>query len=97
MAKYSFTVDDIKESIRHLKKGRSAASDQLQAEHQQYASPRLFVLPSLIFNAEVIHHFITLSLMDTVLIPILKDKNGDVTDENSYQPIAMTTVVSKVF
>ena len=35
--------------------------------------------------------------MDTVLIPILKDKKGYVTDESNYRPIAISTVVSKLF
>ena len=34
---------------------------------------------------------------DTVLVPIVKDKNGDITDIDNYRPIAITSVASKVF
>ena len=94
---YLFTVEDVKECVKHLKKGKSAACDQLQAEHLQYASTRVSVLLSFLFNAIVVHDFIPLSLMDTVLIPIVKDKKGDVTDQDNYRPIAITTVLSKLF
>ena len=84
---YSFTVDDIKVSNKHLKR-----VDQLQAINYtlsilQDASPRLLVLSSLFCNAVVIYTVIPLSLMHTVLIPILKDTKGDVIDENNYRPI----------
>ena len=34
--------------------------------------------------------------MDTVLIPIVKNNKGDVTDSNNYRPLAITTVMSKI-
>ena len=40
---------------------------------------------------------VTSPLMDTVLIPIIKDKKGDITDADNYRPIAITSVTSKIF
>ena len=34
--------------------------------------------------------------METIIIPIIKDKKGSVTDKNNYRPIAITSVISKV-
>jgi hypothetical protein len=35
--------------------------------------------------------------MKTLIVPVVKDKHGDVTDKDNYRPIALTTIVSKVF
>ena len=35
--------------------------------------------------------------MDTILIPIVKDKNGNITDQDNYRSITTTTVLSKLF
>ena len=35
--------------------------------------------------------------MDSLLVPLLKDKKGDITDKDNYRPIAITSVFSKIF
>ena len=35
--------------------------------------------------------------MDTLIIPLVKDKKEDIGSSDSYRPISLTTVVSKVF
>jgi hypothetical protein len=34
--------------------------------------------------------------METIIVPIIKDKRGSVTDKDNYRPIAVTTVLSKI-
>lgn len=43
-----------------------------------------------------VHKFLPKIAMENVLIPIIKDKCGDVTDANNYRPIAITSVFSKL-
>ena len=45
----------------------------------------------------IVHGYMCKSMMDTVLIPIIKDKKGDISTKDNYRPIAIATVFSKLF
>ena len=51
---------------------------------------------SLLFNLCIVHGFLPDHLISSVLIPIVKDKSGDVMDKGNYRPIALSSVISKV-
>ena len=63
-------------------------------EHFKYAHPKLSLLLCIGFNCMLIHGH--KSLMDTVLVLILKDKKGNVTSADNYRLIAITNVSSKI-
>ncbi len=71
--------------------------DNLFAEHLLYASPSIHALLSICFDAFIVHGFRPSDLTDTVLVPIVKDKTGDISDKGNYIPIALASVISKVF
>ena len=52
---------------------------------------------SILFNLCLRHGFIPHACIDTVLVPIVKNKNKNVQDINNYRPIALATVISKLF
>ena len=65
-----------------------------------YASPIVGLHPLLIicFNAFIVHGFLPSDLTDTALVPIVKENTGDIiSDKGNYRPIALASVVSKVF
>ena len=67
------------------------------AESIRYAGVKINILLSLLFNAIVCHCYIPLKLMDTLIVPIIKDKKGDITSKyTNYRPIALTTIMSKL-
>ena len=43
------------------------------------------------------HGFLPSSLTDSVIIPIVKDKCKNISDAGKYRPIALSSVLSKVF
>jgi exonuclease III len=90
------TPKDIYDAIHHLKAGKSAGLDGIFSEHYTYASPKIACILSLLFNSCIIHGFLPKELMDTVIVPIVKDKKADITSMDNYRPIAITCIVSKI-
>lgn len=84
-------------SIKQLKSGKSCGLDYLQSEHFKNACDKLSVLLCLCFNSMILHGYVTEGFSDTILIPIIKDKKGNITDPDNYRPIAISSVTSKIF
>ena len=52
---------------------------------------------AIAFNAMVIHNYIPESMLDTIIVPLIKDKHGNISDSDNYRPLALTCVASKLF
>jgi exonuclease III len=90
------TPVDVEAAICKLKKNKALGLDGIASEHFIYASKKVAVYLSLLFNCMMRHGHVPNKLMDTVLISLVKDKKGVMTDKNNYRPIAITCVVSKI-
>ena len=51
----------------------------------------------MLLNSMLIHGYLPDDLMLTHIIPIVKNKKGDITSKDNYRPIAISSVLSKVF
>ena len=91
-----FTPEEVYKSLKELKNGKSAGLDLIYGEHFKYAHPKVTVLLSLVFNSIVIHGYIPKALMDTVLVPLVKDKKRSLMESDNYRPLAITCVASKI-
>ena len=67
------------------------------AEHLTYTGANIHVLLSVCFNACVVHGFLPSTMTDTILVPIIKDNTGNASSKANYRPIALKSVLSKVF
>ena len=65
-------------------------------EHFKNASYRLNVVLSVVLQAMLKHGFLPKQFTLTMIVPILKSKNGDITSKSNYRPIALATVCSKI-
>ena len=88
---------EVTDAIKDLKRGKSPGLDGLNSEHYKYASPRVAALLTFVFNSCIVHNFLPKEFMDTIIVPIVKDKKADITSMDNYRPIAITSVVSKIF
>ena len=89
--------NDVKSAIASLCVNKACGMDSLSAEHLLYASPEIHTLLAICFNAFIVHGFLHRSLTDSVIIPIVKDKCKNISDIGNYRPIALSSVLSKVF
>ena len=85
------TVDEVAPIINQLGIGKAAGCDSLCSESLKHADGRLYILLSMLFTVVFSHGIVP----DTIIIPIVKNKCGDVTDKNNYRPIATANVLSK--
>ena len=92
-----FTPVEIKSAIESLKGNKASGTDNVFAEHLKYARAKIHVLLSICFNACMVHGCLPSTMTDTILVPIIKDKTGNASSKANYRPIALTSVLSKVF
>ncbi|XP_073960531.1 uncharacterized protein [Choristoneura fumiferana] len=91
-----FDARDVADVITHMKRGKSPGHDGLSIEHLLHAGGHLPRVLAILFNLCVSHSYLPLNLMKTIVVPIIKNKTGIVSDIQNYRPISLATVVAKV-
>lgn len=77
--------------------GKACGPDSLSAEHLLYAHPSLIVHLKLLFGLIFLHGFVPDEFGSGIIVPLIKDKSGNLNDTHNYRPITLTPVISKVF
>ena len=91
------TVELIDKCIHKLKLGKACGPDNLSSEHLLNSHPALVVHLCLLFRGMASHGFVPNEFGKGIIIPLLKDKLGDVNDVNNYRGITLIPVISKLF
>ena len=86
----------MKHAINKLKMGKGAGTDSTLGEHFKYAQSKVTGLLSRLFNTMFPHNYLPCMLVETNIVPIIKNKKALITDKDNYRPIAITSVVSKI-
>ncbi len=92
-----FTPCHMANVISDLETGKSPGPDSITAEHIKYSDPTVNVLLSIFVNCCIIHGFLPDGLMETFIVPIVKNTKGVISSKDNYRPIAITSVFSKLF
>ena len=92
----SVTVDEISKAIKQLEKGKSAGPDSICAEHIIYSSRIIPFHLSLLFSAILRYTVIPTKLMDVFIVPIIKNKCGNISSKENYRPISLSCIISKL-
>ena len=93
----SVSTEEVTETISKLKKGKSCGPDGICAEALKAAHRKVYLLLSLCFSLCKSHGYIPQPLIETTIVPIIKNKAGNLSSGNNYRPIALANVMSKVF
>ena len=71
---------EVSQAIVILDNGKACGLDNIFSENLKYEGSRISVLLSLCINAFLIHGYLPSSMIDTVFVPVVKNKAGDITD-----------------
>jgi exonuclease III len=90
-------VETVDRCLRDMKKGRAPGVDGIQTEHLLFAHPLVIVLFCCLFNIMLLHGAVPNLFSTGVIVPIVKDKQGDITDVTNYRGITLSPCISKLF
>jgi len=92
------SVEDVDYVIRNIMKcGKAAGADNLTLEHIIYSHPSIVLHLCNLFNLMLKHGYVPDQFGRGIVIPLVKDKNGDVTNSQNYRGITVSPVMSKIF
>ena len=86
----------VTEAIKNLSMNKSCGLDGITAEHLKYASERLPYLFSMCITSFFIHGFLPESMLSVLVVPVIKDKAGNINSKDNYRPIALASIISKI-
>ena len=78
---------DVSHLISQLKCGKAAGSDDLCWEYFKITHDKLKLLLSMCFTLIFTHSYLPSSMIETIIVPIVKDMCGHLSDSNNYRPI----------
>jgi hypothetical protein len=92
-----FSVNEVRIALASLKKNKAPGLDKISPEMILYAGNNLSHCLSFLFNMCICHSFVPDSFSTSVIVPVVKDKNGKCDSFDNYRPISLVTMFSKVF
>ena len=90
-------VSEVKITIKHLDINKTCGMDGIYAEHLKHCDKRIVPLLAMCITGFIVHGFLPNSLLSVVLVPIIKDKCGKTKNKENYRPIALASIMSKIF
>ena len=90
------STKSVSEIISKLECKKSAGPDGIDAEYLKFLTIKIHVLLSMCFTLCLTHGYIPQAMIETTIVPIVKNKSGNLSDSNNYRPIALATIVSKM-
>ena len=92
------SVEDFDKVVfESMKRGKSPGLDSVVIENVIFSHPSVMVHLTRLFNLMIKHGFVPSNFGKGVLVPLLKDKSGDVCCSDNYRGITLSPVISKIF
>ena len=80
------SVNEVLKLVDNLERNKSAGMDGQNGECMKNAYVILSILVSFCFTCMLKHSCLPPAMLDSVIIPLLKNKCGDLSDKNNYRP-----------
>ena len=91
------TMSEVLEVVKDLPNRKSSGLDGLNGESLKYADHLLCLLLSICYTCMFKHSYMPQSTINSIIVPLVKNKCSNLTDKNNYRPIALSSITSKVF
>ena len=91
------TVTEVRSIVNKFANNKAIGIDGIPNEFFKYANLNILIFLSFIFNSFISHCFLPKSIMNVLVVPLLKSKLKDPSDSSNYRPIAIATSASKIF
>ena len=87
----------IDKCIRSLKLEKACGPDELSAEHLVQAHPSLVIHICFLFRSKILHGFVPDKFGVGIIVPLVKDKTGEMNNGSNYCAIILIAVIFKLF
>ena len=94
---HNATLESVIDATFSLKKDKCADDGGLNAEHFFNAPLLLFDRLQLLFKKMLLHGFVPHQFQRGTIIPLVKDRQGNLGDMNNYRGITIAPIISKIF
>ena len=91
------TMTEVSQIGKDLLNGKSSGLDGLNGESMKHAHPLLCLLLSICFTSMFKHCYMPKSIINSVIIPVIKNKSGDFTDKIIIDQSHYSSIISEVF
>ena len=91
------STDVVREAVSHLKKNKTDPLFKFTSDCLSNAPSILFEHLATVFRSWLIHGHVTEMLLLSTLVPIIKDKMGNLCSSDNYRSIAISSLVLKIF
>lgn len=84
---HKFSVNNVTLALSQQKLGKAAGPEGICMEAFLYGGHRLHLYLSLLFNAFLLYEYLPSAFMEATIIPLVKNKSGDLTDVSNLGPL----------
>lgn len=88
---------DISTVVKSLRSNKADGVDNISSDCIRNGNITLYYYISLLFNSMFTHGSVPESFLLSTMIPIVKNKMGDISNSDNYRAIALSSLLGKVF
>ena len=98
LAEFPFIdVNSIQRCVNILKTNKAAGFDGLVAEHIINSHPAIILHLKFLFTMFLKHSYVPEAFGFGLIVPVIKDKRGQIGSSDNYRPITLSPIISKLF
>ena len=91
------TMKEVLIIVNDLPNGKFSVFDSLNSESLKHVDPLVCLFLSFCFTCMFTNCYMPSFMIKSIIVPLVKNKCGNLVNKNNYRPIALSSISSKVF